>query len=194
MLQGTATGGVTTIDVRSPPRSLRLQIPSGPADGLSNFATFRRGLLSSNLHIVMELDWKLSYYLEMQSAHTIELATVFLTNVANAGIGYTWDGVASTGTWFVASGFDGGFYPMPRPPTSEITWTHVRFDVTFSAVGNGHVYVAFDGNEVVHQDNLTNAPATSGPQSLLAAPVAWAQQGTTPAVDVFYDNVLFEVD
>ena len=183
--------------MRSAPRSLNLAVPRGLAEGQRNLATFRSGLLATNLHVVMELDWKLSFYSEMESGHTVQFASVFMNNSANAGIGYTWDGLASTGSWFVGrSAVDAGgaLYPISRPPTSETRWTRVRFDVTFSNTGDGHLYVSFDGTEVVHEDNLTNAPATTGPQTMVASPIVWTLQGTTPQTDVFYDNVWFEVD
>ncbi|MBA3457351.1 MAG: hypothetical protein H0T42_29995 [Deltaproteobacteria bacterium] len=193
--EGTASGGIGTGDVRSPPRALGLMVPKGPADGNRNHVSFSRGLLATNLHIVYETDWKLSYYDETTNAHTIQFTGVFLANIANVSLGYAFNGTA--GDWFIAKsvlGMGTTIYPIARPPTDASTWMHIRFDVLFDQAGAGHIYVAFNGAEVVHEDNLVTAPATTGPQTVAAMANIWTHQGTTPFAQVTHDNLVFRVD
>ncbi len=194
-LEGTTSGGVETGDVRSAPRALQLTVPSGPSDGLRNYATFGRGLLAPNGHIVFELDWKLAFFSETMSPHTVQLPTVRLANIANCAIGHTYDGISQA--WLVSSAaatVGSTNWVIPRPPTTEAKWTHVKFDVKFSSTGQGYLSVSFDGVEVIRQENLINAPSTPDIQTLGGFALAWMHQGTTPFIDEYFDNLIFEVD
>jgi hypothetical protein len=193
-LEGTTTGMLVTGEVRSMPRALHLGAPSGPSDGLRNYATFGTGLLAPNGHIVFELDWKLAYFAETMSPHTVQLPTVRLANVANTAIGHTYDGTGHT--WLVSAASISGSqsWPIAAPPTNAAKWTHIKFDVLFSSTGQGYVVISFDGVEAIRKENLTNAPSTPDVQSLGGFALAWLHQGTTPYIEEYFDNLVFEVD
>lgn len=193
--EGGTTAGVTTGDVRTPPHALNLFAPAGPTAGVRKLVTFSHGLLAPSLHITYETDWKLSYFHDHDATHTVAFISVFLANVANVQLVHTFDGVS--GGWLVSvTSIDrpGQSFVIPPPPTDEATWAHVRLDVKFDHGGAGHVYLDFNGIAWLHEDNLTNAPATSGPQTLSALANVWCTQGTNPDVYVTHDNVLVRVD
>ncbi len=193
--EGAGTGQLTTGDVRSAPRALSLHVPKGLAEGNRNMVTVAHGLLAANKHIVFESDWKVSYYRETDDAHTTQFTSVFMANVANVSLGYTFDGTA--GTWLVSNSRIGGpgrSWAIARPPSDEATWMRLRFDVKFDHAGAGHIYVWFNDTEVVHEDNLINAPVTEGAQSLSGCAKIWTHQGVTPDVQITQDNLVIRVD
>lgn len=195
MVEGTTTATVLTGDVRSPPHALSLFAPAGPATGRRNLVSLSRGLLAHKLHIVFEADWKLSYFRDHDAPHALQFVSVFLENIANVSLSHTSDAMESQwGLSVAVVGLPGRFFPIAPPPTSEVTWTRVKLDVTFDHDGHGHAYLFFDNDEWVHQDDLVTAPLTSGPQTLAAVANVWCLDGTTPDVHVAHDNLIVHIE
>lgn len=194
--EGNGKTTITSSDARSAPRSAYLHTPASPSveAGERHIAALSRGLIGANQHVVLDFDWKLAYFDPTATPHTIQLFSAFLANISNCGFGHAYDG--STDNFYLSVPTNGTFviHIVPPPPTNAGKWTHVRLDVRFDSAGQGHAYLAFDGTEVVHVDNITTAPPTDSPTSITANALSITWQGTNPDLQQFYDNLIFTVD
>jgi hypothetical protein len=168
---------------------------------MTNLTSFSHGILATKLHIILDTDWKLSYFAPNQDeGHDVQFVSVFLENIANAGIGHDYNSLDVNGglQWTFGIGgidFPTVYWQIAPPPTDAATWVHVTIDVLFDPGGNGHAYLKLNNQDVVHMDNIVSGgPTLTGQHTISGVVMAWANNGTTPELQATYDNIVMRVE